>query len=155
MYFDFMFFLTLSVFITGFISFIDFIFLSKKRKKNKLPWYIDYSKSFFPVLLLVFIIRAFIVQPYRVPTGSLEPTILPGDFIIVNQFKYGLRFPIFNKKILKIDEPKTGDIVLFRWPKNPNLIFVKRIVGIPGDHIIYNEEKQLIINNKKIKYESC
>jgi len=141
--------LTALVLITGIISLIDIIFFAKKRKKTgkKKPILIDYSRSFFPILLIVLIIRAFIIQPYRVPSGSLQPTILPGDFIAVKQFAYGLRLPVIDYKIIKTGEPKRGDIALFRWPDNPSLTFIKRVVGVPGDHIVYRN-KILRINGK-------
>jgi signal peptidase I len=147
-YFDFMAILTILVLTTGIISLIDILLWARKRKKGaKKPIIIEYSRSFFPVLLIVLLIRAFLIQPYRVPSGSLEPTILPGDFIAVSQFSYGLRLPVLNYKIIKIGEPKRGDIALFRWPDNPSIIFVKRVVGVPGDHIVYRH-KILRINGK-------
>jgi signal peptidase I len=147
-YFNFMTILTILVLITGIISLIDLLFWARKRKKDaKKPIIIEYSRSFFPVLLIVLLIRAFLIQPYRVPSGSLQPTILPGDFIAVSQFSYGLRLPVLDYKIIKIGEPKRGDIALFRWPDNPSIIFVKRVVGIPGDHIVYRN-KILRINGK-------
>lgn len=147
--YDFMFFLTLIVVITGIISLIDVLFFQKKREasQKKQPIVIEYARSFFPVLLLVLVIRAFLIQPYRVPTGSLEPTILPGDFIVVNQFAYGLKLPVFNTRFVQIGEPKVGDIALFRWPKDPHIVFVKRVIGVPGDHIIY-KNKILTLNGK-------
>jgi signal peptidase I len=140
--FDFPLILTALVLITGLISLIDILFFAAKRKKagKKKPVVIDYSRSFFPILLIVLLIRSFLIQPYRVPTGSLMPTILPGDFIAVNQFAYGLRLPVINYKIISIGEPQRGDIALFRWPDNPKIIFVKRVVGIPGDHIVYRNK---------------
>jgi signal peptidase I len=147
--FDFMFFLTLTVIITGIISLIDILFFAKKRVANnsKQPIIIEYSRSFFPVLLLVLLIRAFLIQPYRVPSGSLEPTVLPGDFIVVNQFAYGLHLPVINTRFIKINEPKVGEIALFRWPSNPHIVFVKRVIGVPGDHISY-KNKILTVNGK-------
>lgn len=150
MYFDFAFYFTIAVIVTGLITLADKIFFRKRRKAEQKPnWIIEYSRSFFPVLLVVWVVRSFIVQPYRVPTGSLEPTILPGDFIAVNQFAYGLRFPIGNFTLVPIGQPKRGDIVLFRYPVNPSLIFVKRVIGLPGDHIEYLN-KVLYINGKRI-----
>ena len=148
--FDFPLILTLLVLISGVIALLDILFFAKKRKaqgKEKPGKLVEYSRSFFPVLLLVLVIRSFLIQPYRVPTGSLEPTIMPGDFIAVNQFAYGLRLPVLHSKIMPIGEPKRGDIALFRWPKNPHIIFVKRVIGLPGDHIIY-KNKVLTINGK-------
>jgi signal peptidase I len=153
-YFDFPFILTSLVILSGFLSLIDLLFFAAKRKKNgkKAPLVFEYAVSFFPMLLLVLIIRSFIIQPYRVPTGSLLPTVWPGDFIAVNQFAYGLRLPVINYKIWPIGEPKRGDIVLFRWPQNPEIIFVKRVVGVPGDHIVYRH-KILKINGIEAKQQ--
>jgi signal peptidase I len=149
-YFDVPFFLTALVLITGLISLFDILFLAKKRiDKKAYPIVIEYARSFFPMLLLVWAIRSFLIQPYRVPSGSLEPTILPGDFIVVNQFAYGLRFPVFNTKFLNISEPKQGDIALFRYPKNPSIIYVKRVIGLPGDHVAYRN-KVLTINGTRM-----
>ena len=148
---NFAFYMTIVVFLTGTIFLLDWLLLKKRRPpKTRTSSIVEYSKAFFPVLLIVWIVRSFIIQPYRVPTGSLEPTVMPGDFIAVEQFAYGLRFPVVNKKILPIGEPKRGQIVLFRWPKNQAIIFVKRVIGLPGDHIVY-QNKQLYINGKKQK----
>ena len=143
--------LSLAVIIMGVISLIDKIWFDKKRKAaNKtIPVITEYSRSLFLVLLLVWVIRSFLVQPYRVPTGSLEPTIEPGDLIAVNQFAYGLRLPVLRKKIVSIGDPKVGDIVLFHWPPHPLTLFVKRLIGVPGDHIIY-KNKILYINGKEM-----
>jgi signal peptidase I len=152
---DFPLILTLLVVLSGIIYLIDVLFFATKRKATgaKQPLLIEYARSFFPVLLIVLLIRSFLAQPYRVPTGSLEPTILPGDFIVVNQFAYGLRLPVLNTKILSIGEPKRGDIVLFRWPSDPRIMFVKRVIGIPGDHIVY-KDKVLTINGKVAKQKN-
>jgi len=150
--FNFAFFLTAVTLLSGVIVLIDKLFLRKKRVERGAnePVIIDYARSFFPVLLLVWVIRSFVVQPYRVPTGSLEPTILPGDFIVVTQFSYGLRMPVLNTKVVPIADPKRGDIVLFRFPVDPAVIFVKRLVGMPGDHIVY-KNKTLYINGAEMK----
>lgn len=141
--------LTLAVIITGIISLIDVLFFAKKRQPAQKPTFlIEYSRSLFPVLLIVLVIRSFIVQPFRVPTGSLEPTVLPGDFIAVNQFAYGLRLPVLNTKVIAVGEPKVGEIAVFRWPVNPDIDFVKRVIGVPGDHIVY-KDKVLYINGKE------
>jgi len=147
-YFDFPFILTALVLFSGIVYLLDVLFWAKKRRGKKPNIIIEYSRSFFSVLFLVWIIRSFLVQPYRVPSGSLEPTILPGDFIIVNQFAYGLRLPVLNWKIVNFKEPKIGDIVLFHWPKDPSVIFVKRVIGTPGDHITY-KNKVLTINGDR------
>lgn len=130
--------LMLAVLISGILTLIG------RHTKSQHAAY-DYARSFFPVLLVVWVLRSFVVQPYRVPSGSLEPTVKPGDFIAVSQFSYGLRFPIFQFRFLKIGEPKRGDIALFHWPVNPRIVFVKRVIGLPGDHIVYRN-KVLYIN---------
>ncbi|MCK4869483.1 MAG: signal peptidase I [Gammaproteobacteria bacterium] len=152
---DFPLILTVLVIISGLVALFDMLFLRKKRKlvKKKQPKLIEYAREFFPVLLIVLLIRSFLVQPYHVPTGSLEPTILPGDFIAVNQFAYGLRLPVLNTKVLDVGEPKRGDIALFRYPKNPAKIYIKRVIGVPGDHIVYRH-KILMINGKIIPKHS-
>lgn len=149
---DFAFFLTLAVIVTGIVSLVDKLFFDKRRRAkdiHKPPLIIEYMRAFFPLLLIVWVVRSFIVQPYRVPTGSLEPTVMPGDFIAVEQFAYGLRLPVLNKKIVAVNEPQRGDIALFRWPSDPRIIFVKRVIGLPGDHVVY-KDKVLYINGKKM-----
>ena len=145
--------------ITGLISLFDIIFLNPKRKKQyadqasiKFPLLVDYSRSFFPVLLLVFLLRAFLFEPFRIPSGSLEPTLLTGDFILVNKYDYGIRLPVIHKKIWGSSEPKRGDIIVFRWPPNPSIDFIKRVIGMPGDHISYID-KELYVNGEKISQE--
>lgn len=138
---------------TGVVTLCDIVVCLYRREKVfgkhiKRPLIIEYSRAFFPVLLLVFLIRSFVVQPYRVPTGSLEPTVIPGDFILVNQYDYGLRFPVWDKKLVSMGEPKHGQIALFYYPVNHALTFVKRVVGLPGDHISY-VNKTLYINGEK------
>lgn len=151
---DFPFILTMLVLVTGLIALADIMFFEKKRAIDATPpFVIETSRSIFPVLLLVLIIRSFIIQPYRVPTGSLEPTVLPGDFIAVQQFAYGLRLPVLNHKIAKVGEPKRGDIALFHWPVNTKFLFVKRVIGLPGDHIVYRN-KILTINGKEMTQEN-
>jgi len=155
MYFDFLNILTLVTIFAGVICLVDIILRARQRKKSrssqekiKHPLIIEYARAFFPVLLIVLLIRTFLFQPYRVPTGSLEPTIIPGDMIFVNQYDYGLRVPLWNYKFINIDKPKTGQIALFRWPVNPAITFVKRVIGTPGDRISYID-KVLYINGKK------
>lgn len=152
MSFDFPLILFCVVVFTGLVSLCDMVYCLVKKEpffaKRKRPVVIDYSRSFFPVLLLVFVIRSFLFQPYRVPTGSLEPTVMPGDFILVNQYDYGFKMPIWNKKLFSVGEPKVGQIALFYYPVNHAYTFVKRVVGVPGDHVSYIN-KTLYINGKK------
>jgi signal peptidase I len=136
--------------ITGLISLADMLWFAKKRKPSaKLPILIDYSRSFFPVLLVVFLLRSFLYEPFRIPSASLEPTLLTGDFILVNKYQYGIRIPVVHKKIFDIHEPKRGDIIVFRWPPNTSINFIKRVIGLPGDKVSYIN-KELIINGQKI-----
>ena len=115
-----------------------------------MPVIIEYSRSFFLVLLLVLVLRSFVFEPFRIPSGSLEPTLIPGDFILVNKFDYGLRLPVINKKVVAMHEPKRGDIVVFHWPVNPKVDFIKRVVGVPGDTISY-VDKVFYINGVEAK----
>jgi signal peptidase I len=112
------------------------------------PWYVEYSKSFFPVLLIVLVVRGFVVDQFRIPSGSMMPTLLVGDFILVNKFAYGLHLPVLNTKFIETDDPKRGDVVVFRYPENPSEDYIKRVVGLPGDHITYYN-KVLYINGKR------
>ncbi len=143
--------LTLLVAGTGIIALVDRLFFHRKRvaENRQRGLVVENAYGFFGVLLLVWIIRSFIIQPYRVPTGSLQPTVVPGDFLVVNQFAYGLRFPIGNQQFIATGKPKRGDIVLFYWPVNPSVVFVKRLIGLPGDHIEYRN-KVLYINGKEM-----
>lgn len=144
--------LTLLVFVTGIIALFDWLLFARKRKAEhrKHGVIVENARGFFPVLLLVWVIRSFIIQPYHVPSGSLEPTVLAGDFIVANQFDYGLRFPIDNIKFINIGEPKVGDIVLFYNPTDPSVVFIKRVAGTPRDHVQY-KNKILYINGKEAK----
>ncbi len=144
--------LTLLVIVTGIIALIDLLFFSRRRKAKaeKPNSIVENARGFFPVLLIVWVIRSFIVQPYHVPSGSLQPTIVPGDLIIVKQYPYGLRFPIFNLKMVNMGEPKEGDIVLFYNPIDPQIVFIKRLIGLPGDHVVYRN-KVLYINGVEAK----
>ena len=139
--------------LTGFISFLDLVFLKARRGPEKKEGKIvEYAKSFFPVLLAVFIIRSFIVEPFKIPSGSMMPTLISGDFIAVNKFSYGLRLPVFNKTLIKIGSPNRGDVIVFHYPKNPNIDYIKRLIGLPGDEVRY-ENKQLFIDGKAIEQE--
>jgi signal peptidase I len=115
----------------------------------KLPWYVDLSKSFFPVILAVLMLRSFIIEPFRIPSESMVPTLLKGDFILVNKFTYGLRLPVLNTKMISNDLPQRGDVVVFRYPPDPVVVYIKRVVGLPGDRVAYHG-KQLFINGQKV-----
>lgn len=116
------------------------------------PWYLDYARSFFPVLLVVFVLRGFIAEPFRIPSGSMLPTLEVGDFILVNKFKYGLRLPITHTKVVPMSDPQRGDVMVFRFPGDNKTNYIKRVIGLPGDIIEYNH-KQLILNGQVIDIE--
>jgi signal peptidase I len=166
MIFDFSFYLFVAVIFTGIIWLIDKWYLKPRRelivhestevhqgveisRKGKEPVIVEYSKSFFPVLLVVFLLRGFVVEPFRIPSGSMLPSLYIGDFILVNKFAYGIKLPVLNKKIIDIDEPERGDVVVFRYPRDPSLDYIKRVIGLPGDHIAYYN-KVLYVNNKPV-----
>lgn len=117
------------------------------QKREELPGYAEYARSFFPIFLVVLLLRAFVAEPFRIPSGSMMPTLLVGDFILVNKFTYGLRMPVTKTKLLEINQPQRGDVVVFRYPMNPKFDYIKRLVGLPGDHIRYHN-KTLYINGK-------
>jgi signal peptidase I len=139
--------------LSGVIWLIDSKFFKEKRlAKNpnaKDPFWVDYGRSFFPILLFVFVLRSFVIEPYRIPSGSMKPTLLVGDFIVVNKFTYGIRLPILNKKIIELNEPARGDVMVFRFPPDPKVNFIKRVIGLPGDRIVY-QNKQLFINGELV-----
>ena len=109
------------------------------------PWWVEYAVSFFPVILIVFLLRSFLVEPFKIPSGSMIPTLLVGDFILVNKFTYGIRLPVINKKIIEVHDPERGDVMVFRYPEDPSLDYIKRVVGLPGDRVEYRN-KRLTIN---------
>jgi signal peptidase I len=109
------------------------------------PWFVEYARSFFPVFLIVLVLRSFVVEPFRIPSASMMPTLLIGDFILVNKYDYGIRLPVVNAKVIDNRSPRRGEIVVFRYPEDPGVPFIKRIVGIPGDRVEYRN-KVLYIN---------
>jgi signal peptidase I len=144
-------FMLLILLLTGVIWLIDYLFFQKKRATGvEEPTTVEYAKSFFPVILLVFLIRSFVAEPFKIPSGSMMPTLLAGDYILVNKFTYGLRIPVLNTVFLEINQPKRGDIAVFHFPPDPKIDYIKRIVGLPGDRIQY-QNKRLIINDKPIE----
>jgi signal peptidase I len=118
----------------------------------KQPTWIEYSGSFFPVIALVFFLRSFLYEPFKIPSSSMVPTLEVGDLILVNKFTYGIRLPIINKKIVDLNDPERGDVMVFKYPRDPSLDYIKRVVGVPGDKISY-QNKRLFINGKPVQYE--
>ncbi len=134
--------------VTGLIWLFDIVVLSKRRPAGaEEPIIVEYAKSFFPVILLVFFVRSFIVEPFKIPSGSMMPTLLAGDFILVNKFTYGLRVPILNNTFIEMNHPERGDVFVFHYPPDPSVDYIKRVVGLPGDKISY-QDKRLTINGK-------
>jgi len=136
---------------TGAIWLFDVLVMKKHRAPDaQQPWWVEYGASFFPVILTVFFLRSFLVEPFKIPSGSMIPTLLVGDFILVNKYTYGIRLPVINKKIIDVGVPKRGDVMVFRFPADPSLDYIKRVVGLPGDKIDY-KNKRLTINGEEIK----
>ncbi len=155
--FDFALILVIATAVTGIVWLIDSLAFAPSRRSSTdgstrpEPLLVEYSKSFFPVLLIVLLLRSFVFEPFRIPSGSMMPTLLTGDFIFVNKFSYGLRLPVLNMKFLDLGEVERGDVVVFRYPPEPSINYIKRVVGLPGDVIEYSEtEKELTINGQKV-----
>lgn len=137
--------------VTGIIWSIDSLFWAGKRSKDqKEPIVVEYARSFFPIILIVLVIRSFVAEPFRIPSGSMLPTLRIGDFILVNKFAYGIRLPVIDTKIFSIGEPERGDVLVFRYPENPDINFIKRTVGLPGDTVGYFN-KIIYINGEAIE----
>ncbi len=169
MNFDFPAFLVLASALTGGIWLLDAVLFAPRRRRLaaeaalageaegdirakarlKEPVLVEYARSFFPVILIVLLLRSFLVEPFRIPSGSMMPTLLVGDFILVNKFAYGLRWPVLNTKFIEVGEPQRGDVAVFRFPLEPGTDYIKRIVGIPGDEISYRN-KTLYLNGNPV-----
>lgn len=158
---DFPLILVVVTFATGAVWLLDSLLWQKQREAEqaehgqvdelaKEPWLVETSKSFFPVLAIVLVLRSFLVEPFQIPSGSMLPTLEVGDFILVNKFTYGLRLPVAGTKVVEIGDPQRGDIMVFKFPENPKINYIKRVVGLPGDQIRY-ENKQLFINGELVQ----
>jgi signal peptidase I len=142
--YDFSFFLVIATLVTGVVwggycLYLKYVELPYPTEKE--PLLVEYARSFFPVVLVVLLLRSFLVEPFRIPSGSMMPTLLVGDFILVNKFTYGVRLPVLNTKVIELGEPERGDIVVFRFPKQPTVDYIKRVIGLPGDRIGYFGKK--------------
>jgi len=135
---------------TGAVALADRLYFARRRAAGaKEPWWIEYPKSFFPVILIVFLLRSFLVEPFKIPSGSMIPTLLVGDFILVNKFTYGIRIPILNAKVVELGRPSRGDVMVFRYPEDPSLDYIKRVVGLPGDTVTY-VDRRLSVNGQAL-----
>ena len=170
---DFSLVLVVLVAVTGLVWAFDALFLASGRKRlvaeaqsqsnvefdedtvDKLapePILVEYSKSFFPVLALVLVLRSFLVEPFQIPSGSMLPTLQIGDFILVNKYHYGIRLPVVGTKVIELNDPKRGDVMVFKYPEDPRINYIKRVVGLPGDRIGY-ADKRLYINGEPVALE--
>ncbi|HSS07776.1 MAG TPA: signal peptidase I, partial [Rhodanobacteraceae bacterium] len=160
MIFDFSFILVAATALTGVIWAIDVALFKRQRlaaaasrgvppEEVREPMVVEYARSFFPVILIVLLIRSFLFEPFRIPSDSMMPTLLDGDFIFVNKYAYGLRLPVINSKIVGIGEPQRGDVIVFRLPSDPSTNYIKRLIGLPGDHIAVRDDV-LYVNGQKI-----
>jgi len=152
---DFALILVVATAVSGLIWALDALTVGRSRAKGaREPILVEYARSFFPILLLVLVLRSFLFEPFRIPSGSMMPTLLEGDFIFVNKFAYGLRLPVINTKILEVGEPEHGDVVVFKLPSDPRINYIKRVVGLPGDVVTYDQEtKRLVINGEPISQD--
>ena len=162
--------LVIAVAVCGLLALIDLLFFASRREKavavycgqvaepdqvvlaqlSKEPVLLEYGKSFFPVLAIVLVLRSFIVEPFQIPSGSMRPTLEVGDFILVNKFAYGIRLPVLDTKIIPIGDPQRGDVMVFRYPSDPLVNYIKRVIGLPGERIRYSSSKRLYINDKLV-----
>ncbi len=141
--------LVILVFVSGVIVLLDKLYLSARRQQAQgEPVIVEYAKSFFPVLLIVLVIRSFLVEPFQIPSSSMVPTLEVGDFILVNKFAYGIRLPVVRTKVIDVGEPARGDVMVF-FPPHERRYFIKRVVGLPGDRIDYIDN-QLFVNGKQV-----
>lgn len=167
LYFDFTAILAIATLLTLFIWIVDSVLFKPKRRQKLVaqqtndikealkasePKLVEYSKAFFPILLIVLLVRSFLAEPFRIPTGSMKPTLLEGDFILVNKFQYGIKMPLFGTKMIEMKEPKRGDIIVFRFPNNTKIDFIKRVIAVPGDKISY-KNKTVFLNGQPLSQE--
>lgn len=166
MSFDFELLLVLLTVFSGVIWLADAQYFAKRRKQlqeaeqpgetenaAREPYLVEFSRFLFPVVIIVLVLRTFMAEPFKIPSGSMLPTLEIGDFILVNKFTYGLRLPVGHQKILSLGEPERGDVMVFRYPKNPNVDYIKRVVGLPGDEVAYYN-KRLYINGDPVQLDS-
>ncbi|WP_068825434.1 signal peptidase I [Pseudomonas sp. BMS12] len=170
MSFNFPLILVIAVAVCGALALLDLLLLAPRRRAaiatyegqvgepdeqvlqglSREPLLVEYGKSFFPVLAIVLVLRSFLLEPFQIPSGSMKPTLEVGDFILVNKFAYGIRLPVIDTKIIEVGNPQRGDVMVFRYPSNPSINYIKRVVGLPGDQISYTADKHLLVNGKPV-----
>ena len=152
--------LTLLTLVSGVVIALDkFVWKTEERDNRKerpgaREVLVEYSRSFFPVLLFVLVIRSFVFEPFRIPSGSMMPTLLEGDFIFVKKYSYGLRLPVTETKVIETGDPERGDVIVFRLPQDPSVNYIKRVIGLPGDTVVY-ERHRLTINGETIDLQAA
>jgi len=147
--------LTVLTFLSGVIFAIDKLhwkteLLDSREAPGVRGTIVEYARTFFPVLLLVLVIRSFVFEPFRIPSGSMMPTLLEGDFIFVKKFAYGLRLPVAETKVVETGDPERGDVIVFRLPSDPSINYIKRVIGLPGDEVVYSRQR-LTINGETVE----
>ena len=162
--------LVIAVAVCGALALLDAVLLAPRRRAaisayegqvaepdvavierlNKEPLLVEYGKSFFPVLAIVLVLRSFLLEPFQIPSGSMKPTLEVGDFILVNKFAYGIRLPVIDTKIIEVGDPQRGDVMVFRYPSDPSVNYIKRVVGLPGDKVRYTSDKRLLVNDQPV-----
>lgn len=170
MSFNFPLILVIAVAVCGALALLDLLLLAPRRRSaiatyegqvdkvdervlqglNREPLLVEYGKSFFPVLAIVLVLRSFLLEPFQIPSGSMKPTLDIGDFILVNKFAYGIRLPVVDTKVIEVGDPQRGDVMVFRYPSEPNINYIKRVVGLPGDRISYTTAKRLLVNGQPV-----
>src|SRR5476649_512158 len=147
--------LLLAAVITGVLWLYDAKWARKRRSAGEpKPVVVDMARAFFPVIVVVFLIRSFWIEPFKIPSGSMNPTLLVGDFILVNKYTYGIRIPVINKKVIEMNPLARGDVVVFRYPADPSVDYIKRVVGLPGDKVVYRG-KRLTINDEAVAVQGA
>ncbi|VXC31665.1 leader peptidase (signal peptidase I) [Pseudomonas sp. 8AS] len=170
MSFNFPLILVIAVAVCGALALLDLLLLAPRRRSaiatyegqvdkvdervlqslSREPLLVEYGKSFFPVLAIVLVLRSFLLEPFQIPSGSMKPTLDIGDFILVNKFAYGIRLPVVDTKVIEVGDPQRGDVMVFRYPSEPNINYIKRVVGLPGDRISYTTAKRLLVNGQPV-----
>ncbi len=130
--------LFLATVLTGTAWLLDKLIFAPRRRAariEQMPLWLEYTAGLFPVICIVFLLRSFLFEPFKIPSGSMIPSLMIGDFILVNKYTYGIRLPVLNTKVLDINDPQRGDVIVFRYPKDESVDYIKRVIGLPGDVI--------------------